>query len=238
MAANDEDRGKRALLAVIMSAMPGLEYHLQYPCRVVSQDSSDQTLDLHPDDPDAPQMQGVPLRKPFPDCDLFIKPGSRVVMIYEEGDPKKPAAVAWDMGSVSKIRLGADIYEVDGTTITLNAPNVTIGPTTAAIHPLLLSLIYRPAEDAMLTAMGAQLTALAATLATAAAAVTAAAAALQTATPALPALVVSCKTAGAALAPAGPALVAAGPLMVALNASIAAFQAAAESYKSQNGKNA
>ena len=65
------------------------------------------TVDLTPDDPDLAGLglQGVPLTWGLPDSTAQLVPGCKVLLFFEQGDPRKPRAVGFD-GTALMIQLG------------------------------------------------------------------------------------------------------------------------------------
>lgn len=96
----------RESLEAIVEALVGrrLDYHALYPCTVASQ-ASDGTLDLLPDDARirGTGTSGIKLRHGLPGFTCTVPAGARVLMGFEAGDPKRPYAVAWDVGSVTSV---------------------------------------------------------------------------------------------------------------------------------------
>jgi hypothetical protein len=94
------DRLKEGLAAFIRWVMRDVTYHKQYPCTVQSQ--SGMTVDLMPDDESiaGSGLSGVPLRVGLPGWEVTLAPRSRVMLSFDNGDPKKPAAALFDPGSV------------------------------------------------------------------------------------------------------------------------------------------
>lgn len=78
-----------------------LDYLALYPSRVVAQ-SADGTLDLFPDDPRVPPCRGVPVRYGLPGVRAAVPAGTRVLLTYEGGDPRRPVASLWEPGDVTR----------------------------------------------------------------------------------------------------------------------------------------
>ena len=81
-----------------------LDYHALYPCTVATQ-AADYTLDLIPDDERVrgSGTSGIKLRHGLPGFVATVPTGARVLMGFEAGDPKRPYAMAWDVGSVTSV---------------------------------------------------------------------------------------------------------------------------------------
>jgi hypothetical protein len=93
-----------------------IDYSRLYPSKVVSQ-ASDGTLDLIPD---AVKVRGtglshVPIRHGLPGVTVKVPVGSKVLLFFESGDPKLPAAALWpDGSSVTQIKIVTPKLIVDG----------------------------------------------------------------------------------------------------------------------------
>lgn len=109
------DRLRAGLHALVQDALPRVDYLALYPAEVSSQ-ASDGTLELVPDDERIPALSKVPLRHPFPGVTAKVSAGARVLLGFEEGDPDKPVALAWEMGSLTSLHLGGS--SVDGSDVT------------------------------------------------------------------------------------------------------------------------
>ena len=97
-------------------------YHAVYPARVHSQDD-DGSLQVFPDVDTIPPMVGVPLRVGAPGIEVEVLQGCRVLVSFENGDPRYPIALLSerDASKMAAIRVTAQ------TEITVNGPNVRIG---------------------------------------------------------------------------------------------------------------
>jgi hypothetical protein len=137
--------------AMRRASEPALNYSQWYPAKVIKQDG-DGTVELYPDDV---RIRGngitkVPLRHGLPGVSTKVSPGQRVVLFFEDGDPKKPAAAGWPQGS--------DVIEVVQEAlqrIALVAPELLVGALTAA-HPMVLGDVLKTCLEALTvsTAMG------------------------------------------------------------------------------------
>jgi hypothetical protein len=95
--------------------MGRLPYHALWPARVVGQDNAG-NLELVPDDAAMPGEVGVPIRLGLPGCEVKVKPGTRVLLGYEQGDPRKPYASLWEGTELDELKITAT------TKITVDAP--------------------------------------------------------------------------------------------------------------------
>lgn len=82
----------------------------QFSAQVVAQ-GPDGTLDLMPDDSRlrAQGLQAVPIRHGLPGVKVQVTPGSRVLLGFDGGDPRKPYAALWHEGNVLSIELGGQL---------------------------------------------------------------------------------------------------------------------------------
>lgn len=93
-----------------------LDYSRMYACKVVHQDGDD-TLAIIPDDL---KMRGngltkVPIRHGIPGVKVTVPSGGKVLLFFEDGDPKKPACALWPTGaSVTQINITAPTIIIDG----------------------------------------------------------------------------------------------------------------------------
>lgn len=81
-----------------------VDYLGLYPARVVAQ-RPDGTLDLVPDSPRVAPCQGVPIRYGLPGVRATVPTGARVLLGYEAGDPARPVATFWELGTVTRLRV-------------------------------------------------------------------------------------------------------------------------------------
>jgi hypothetical protein len=77
-----------------------IDYSQWYPAKVVAQDGSG-TIQIYADDE---RVRGngithVPMRHGVPGVTVQVVPGQRVILFFEDGNPKKPAAALWPDGS-------------------------------------------------------------------------------------------------------------------------------------------
>lgn len=74
-----------------------IDYSRLYDCRVAAQ-NPDKTLQLVPD---SPVMKGkgldkVPIKHGLPGCEVTVKPGAKVKLGFDGGDPSSPFAGLWE----------------------------------------------------------------------------------------------------------------------------------------------
>ncbi len=97
---------RAAFTGAVQRIMRRVDYFALYPARVVSQSGSDLTLDVQPDRDTIPPMSKVPIRTFAPDIEIRLSPGARVLVGFEEGDPRKPYAALWQSGALTSIAIG------------------------------------------------------------------------------------------------------------------------------------
>ena len=107
------DRVKNGLQKVIQCFLRPTDYHALYPAKVVSQNAAG-NLDVTPDDARLPGMQDVPVRYGIPCVSATIREGSRVLIGFENGNPKHPIATVWDTASVEYIIVAPDKVYLGG----------------------------------------------------------------------------------------------------------------------------
>lgn len=95
------DRAQRALQAILGPTPDPLAL---YPATVLV-DHGDMHLDLKPDHPDLPTMVRVPLRVYLPGAYVRVRPQSRVLLGFEGGDLRRPAAYLWQSGSLAVVEI-------------------------------------------------------------------------------------------------------------------------------------
>jgi len=125
------DRLRAALAEIVRAEVRALSYALWRPCTVLSQDGD--TLDLRPDDPDLRPPRGVPYRT-LPGVRLTIPAGTRVLLGYEGGDPRRPVAILAEYASVTQLAVNGGTAraarEGDSVSVTLG-----IGALIPALSP-------------------------------------------------------------------------------------------------------
>lgn len=79
-------------------------YLANYPS-TVERDHGDNHLDLRPDDERVAGtgLSRVPIRHGLPGVTCRVRVGSRVLLGFEAGDPRKPYAHCWDPGSIESV---------------------------------------------------------------------------------------------------------------------------------------
>jgi hypothetical protein len=80
-----------SLFALVRSALTRIDFLALYSAKVVLQ-NADGTLELQPDDERVPGASKVPFRYGVPGVRAKIKPGARVLLGWENGNPASPYA--------------------------------------------------------------------------------------------------------------------------------------------------
>jgi len=123
-----------------------LTYAQWYPSRVVRQDG-DGSVHIYPDDA---RMRGnglthVPVRHGIPGLKVKLVPGERVLLFFENGNPKQPAAALWpDGSSVAEVVLTTERFVVVG--------DVLVGSATPT-HEMVLGDVLKTLLE-QLTVLG------------------------------------------------------------------------------------
>lgn len=120
------DRLTRALTGFIQRVTP-IDYLAFYPAKVVSQDATDFSLDVIPDDVRIPSGSRVPLRLGVPGVTAKVSPGSRVLIFFEGGNPSGMAAALFQGSTLLELVITAN------TKVTVNAPDVRLGDGLADV---------------------------------------------------------------------------------------------------------
>jgi hypothetical protein len=97
-----------------------------FPARVVKQ-NDDLTLELVLDDDIAPGLSNVPMRMFAPSVQMKVAPDSRCAVVFEGGDPQRPVATLFELGSLMELALNAT------GKLTINAPQVLLGDGTKPV---------------------------------------------------------------------------------------------------------
>jgi hypothetical protein len=96
------ERAKKALR--LLTRPEELDYTLLYPSTVL-RDHGDMHLDLRPDHAALPDLVRVPLRVFLPGAYVKVRPGSRVLLGFEEASPTRPVAYLWETGAVVVVEM-------------------------------------------------------------------------------------------------------------------------------------
>lgn len=123
--------GSSALERFIRWVMRDTVYSRVYSATVVAQIG--QTVDLLPDSDDlrGSGLQGVPLMYGAPGIEAQFLPGTKVLLIFQDGRPDRPLAICFD-GAAILLKLGGGSSPVArvGDTITLTTATAGGTPCT------------------------------------------------------------------------------------------------------------
>lgn len=94
----------QALTALVQQTMGFVKHHVHYASKVIKQ-GLDGQLELRPD---SAELQGtigvgpgpVPIRPGIPGVVITVPSGTRCHLVYENGDPQKPAVTSWEATSI------------------------------------------------------------------------------------------------------------------------------------------
>jgi len=137
--------------------MARVDFFAAYPSRVVVQ-NADGTLDVLPDDPRIPSKAAVPIRS-LPGVTLKVTPGARVLLGFEDGDPKKPIATLWEGQGLISMSVGGErpvARMSDQILVTLPPAlpivgSVIIGGTPSPLAPGTVITITTPVTGQIIT---------------------------------------------------------------------------------------
>ena len=151
------DRLKADLAAFIRWVTRDTRYHRSYACSVQGQDASG-LLDLYPDDESirGSGTSKVPIKHGLPGVKVKVSVGSRVMMNFENGDPRKPFASLWDNGGTQiEISVGASPLNNarQGDMIALTIPVVPAAPPAGAGFLIAPTAVQPPGTPAPPTAI-------------------------------------------------------------------------------------
>ena len=136
------DRLKASFNALVRAAMARVPYAAPRIARVVSATTGGDgstLMDVVPEDPLFPSMQGVPLFHGSPGESITLSSGTRVVVEFSEADPARPFVRCWAGGESVAVRtLSAQTLNLGG-----------LGATPAAVAAALLALLPRAHRDAI-----------------------------------------------------------------------------------------
>jgi len=112
-----------ALARAVEARLPSPLWTRLHPSRVVSQAAEDRSLQVFPDDGAVPPMTSVPLRTGIPGLDVEVNAGARVLLAFEEGDPRRPVALpAFDRDTTALRAL----HITAETEVSVDAPTVRL----------------------------------------------------------------------------------------------------------------
>jgi hypothetical protein len=102
-------RLRGALERVVRWVMRDTLYLGLYVCTVAAQ-NADGTLDVLPDDLRlrSSGLQSVPIRHGLPGVTVEVPAGERILLGFNDGDPRQPYCSLWHSGQVTKVRIGGE----------------------------------------------------------------------------------------------------------------------------------
>lgn len=112
-----------ALARAVEARLPSVVWTRLHPSTVHSQDPSDLSVQVFPDQDDVPPMVSVPLRTGIPGLAVRVLQGARVLLAFEEGDPRRPIALPAFDEAPDKLA-GLDITAT--TEVNVDAPHVRL----------------------------------------------------------------------------------------------------------------
>lgn len=107
-----------ALRKLIRHETSSTRYARMYPCTIVSQDATGR-LNLKPDDTDLSSdgIDRVPIKFGLPGALVVVPPGGRIMLGFENSDPTRPYAAAWEgVTAFISITIGGLIITPAGVT--------------------------------------------------------------------------------------------------------------------------
>lgn len=90
----------------IRGVMLPSEFYCPFACKVTAQ-NSDGTVDVETDDARVGSFSSVPVKWGSPGCVATMSSGARATVRFQNGDPRRPFVSAFDVSSVTELRLGA-----------------------------------------------------------------------------------------------------------------------------------
>lgn len=131
-----------ALRAIIDHQLRGLLRLPHFPAKVIVQ-HGDLTVDVAPDSPYLPGLSGLQLRTFVPGATIKIAAGTRVAVVFEDGDRTRPVAIPvfdQDAGELLELHLGdasTDITLSAGTQGAARVGDACAFSLTAGPYPVI-----------------------------------------------------------------------------------------------------
>src|ERR1700694_4698063 len=125
-----QDRIKGGIEKVFRAILgPRIDYYGTYQCVVVQQ-NADGSLDLKPDDPRVPGMQGIPINWGLPGVTATVSPGARADVVFLSADPSKPRATLWENAALITLNVNSS------SQVNVVCPAIALGngPNTQAVR--------------------------------------------------------------------------------------------------------
>jgi len=126
MSGSNSDRFKSAITSIVERIVgTRILDCTAFPARVVVQ-RDDGTLDVDPDDPRLPGMTSLPIRG-LPGVTVRVRPDARVLVTFENGDPRLPIATLFALDGLEELRIEAKVA------VKLSAPSVVLADGGAGV---------------------------------------------------------------------------------------------------------
>jgi hypothetical protein len=142
-------RLRGAIDAFVRALLAPTVYYGMFPAQVISQ-GADGRLDLKPDDTRIPEMSGVPIRWGIPGFKAVVPAGTRVLIGFDGGDPRKRYAAVWDEGAITSVSFDGGVQAVarQGDLVQCGGVGTTV--TFAGASPMVPGTPYLISFDAIL----------------------------------------------------------------------------------------
>jgi hypothetical protein len=121
----DLDRLFGALTRLVNAVVCRVDYYAVRRAKVISQ-ASNGNLEVVLDGSVAPMDVQVPVRG-LPGVAVKVAKGARVLITYEDGDPRQPIATLFEPSSLTELTVTAS------TKVTVNAPDVRLADGTGRV---------------------------------------------------------------------------------------------------------
>jgi hypothetical protein len=135
------DRILAPFKALVEALTARMDWHALYPCKVLLQ-HADKTVDLQPESRRIPGQNNVPVRS-TPGITSILSSNARVLLGFENGDPRAPFALLCDNGVATTplptiiFNGGANAVAVKGTAV--DCGTLIFTPNVGAMSPAALA---------------------------------------------------------------------------------------------------
>lgn len=99
-----DDRLLGPLRRLVRQMTARVDYFASYSA-IVNTDNGDGTLDITPEDSRLHSMSGIPKLHGLPGVVSTVAQNAKVVFVFQNGDPSKPAVVLYDATAATKVSL-------------------------------------------------------------------------------------------------------------------------------------
>ena len=134
------DRSLDTIAALIDRFTARVDYFALYAAVVVSQTSDFLFVDVQPDSKRLPGMSHIPVNTGVPGFTAQVSSGSRVLIGWYDGDPRRPFAALWSSETAEEIVATCDDIRL-GTKYLLPTDGVLTGQCTDQITGLKYSFV-------------------------------------------------------------------------------------------------